>query len=196
MNCDYYTKKLRINTEQFYDHLIYKSCRPSLNDYYALTVLRRWQSFTPALSMGSEVGHKGGGYFVYKTDKKGEIDEGLVIDPGFDFLENFFDEGFSIRDINAVLITHSHRDHASDFMSIVTLVHEMNKNGKRVFGDSKWEEKKLILFITEGCHQNFATQIMRSKEIFHDIIRVKQGEDYKKEDIRFLKYFQLQDLLQ
>ncbi len=174
MNCDYYTKKLRLNTEQFNDHLIYKSCRPSLTNSYVLTVLRRWQSFTPALSIGSEVGHKGGGYFVYETNKKGEIKEGLVIDPGFDFLENFFDEGFSIRDINAVLITHSHRDHASDFMSIVTLVHEMNKKGKRVFRDDKWEEKKLILFITEGCHQNFAAQIRRNRDSFRDVIRIKQ----------------------
>lgn len=191
MNCDYYTKKLRLNTEEFNDHLIYQSCRPSLKDCYGLTVLRRWQSFTPALSMGSEVGHKGGGYFVYKTDKKGEIVEGLVIDPGFDFLENFFDEGFSIRDIKAVLITHSHRDHCSDFMSIVTLVHEMNKRGKRVFRDGKWEEKKLILFITEGCHQNFVEQIMRQKETFHDVIRVQQGTKYS-EKIRFLKHFQLE----
>lgn len=102
VNCDFYTKKLRINTEMFNDHLVYKSCKPELKDCYGLTVLRRWQSFTPALSMGSEVGHKGGGYFVYKTDEKGEVQEGLVIDPGFDFLENFFEEGFSIKDINAV----------------------------------------------------------------------------------------------
>jgi len=174
MNCDYYTKKLRLNAEQFYDHLIYRSSRPSLKDCYGLTVLRRWQSFTPALSMGSEVGHKGGGYFVYKTNHKGEIDEGLVIDPGFDFLENFFEEGFSIVDIKAILITHGHRDHASDFMSIVTLVHEMNKCGARVFNQNKWKDKKLILFITEGCHQNFAVQIMRNRETFQDVIRVQQ----------------------
>jgi len=192
MNCDYYTKKLRMNTEEFYDHLIYQSSRPTLTDCYVLTVLRRWQSFTPALSMGSEVGHKGGGYFVYKTNHKGEIEEGLVVDPGFDFLNNFFDEGFSIRDITGILITHSHRDHSSDFMSIVTLVHEMNEQGKRVFKDGKWVEKKLILFITEGCHQNFAVQIFGNRDKFYDVIRVQQNTTPYSGKNRFLKHFQLE----
>lgn len=190
MNCDFYTRKLRLNTETFYDHLIYQSCRPSLDDHYVLTVLRRWQSFTPALSSGSEVGQKGGGYFVYKTNGKGEIEEGLVVDPGFNFLENFFGEGFSIRDINAILMTHSHPDHSNDFMSIMTLVHEMNKCGERVFADGKWEKRKLVLFMTEGCHQNFAEQINRKTDTFKDIIRVKQDDkEYDKK--AFLKHFKL-----
>lgn len=190
MNCDFYTRKLRLNSETFYDHLIYQSRRPSLEDHYVLTVLRRWQSFTPALSSGSEVGQKGGGYFVYKTNGKGEIEEGLVVDPGFNFLENFFGEGFSIRDINAILMTHSHPDHSSDFMSIMTLVHEMNKCGERVFADGKWEKRKLVLFMTEGCHQNFAEQINRKTDTFKDIIRVKQDEKSYGKDV-FLERFTL-----
>lgn len=191
MNCDYYIKMIRQNTEQFYDHLIYQSCRPSLYDCYALTVLRRWQSFTPALSMGSEVGHKGGGYFVYKTNHKGEIEEGLVIDPGFDFLENFFEESFSIRDINAILITHSHRDHASDFMSIVTLVHEMNEKGKRIFRNGQWMERKLVLLIAEGCYQFYAEQIRRYKDSFQDVIRMKQNSLEGNDKQKLFKYFRL-----
>jgi len=192
MNCDYYTKKLRMNTEEFNDHLIYQSCRSTLTNCYALTVLRRWQSFTPALSMGSEVGHKGGGYFVYKTNHKGEITEGLVVDPGFDFLDNFFDEGFSIRDISGILITHSHSDHANDFMAIVTLVHEMNENGNRVFKGGKWKDRKLILFIAEGCHQNFAMRIMRNKDKFHDVIRVNPDTQPYGGKNHFLEEFQLE----
>lgn len=191
MNCDFYTRKLRLNTEKFYDHLIYQSCRPSLEDHYVLTVLRRWQSFTPALSSGSEVGQKGGGYFVYKTNGKGEIKEGLVVDPGFNFLENFFGEGFSIRDINAILITHSHRDHSSDFMSIITLVHEMNKCGERVFTDGKWKKRKLVLFMTEGCHQTFAEQLNGSEEEFCDIIRVNQNDKEVYGKNAFLNHFKL-----
>ncbi|MBU4184871.1 MAG: GDP-mannose 4,6-dehydratase, partial [Proteobacteria bacterium] len=178
LNCDFYHKKLRFNTEAFNDHLIYKSCRPSLQNCYGLTVLRRWQSFTPALSSGSEVGEKGGGYFVYKTNDKGEIEEGIVVDPGFNFLENFFDEGFSIRDINAILLTHSHRDHSSDLMSIITLVHEMNKRGKRVF-KKQWKNTKLVLFMTEGCYYKYEKQIgHESIKSFRDIIKVKCGKEY------------------
>lgn len=180
ISCDFYTKKLRLNSEHFFDHLIYKSCKSKLVGCFALTVLRRWQSFTPALSMGSEVGQKGGGYFVYKTDEKGEIDEGLVVDPGFDFLENFFDEGFSIRDISAILMTHSHRDHSSDFMSIITLVHEMNKRGKRVFRDGKWAEKKLVLFMTDGSFFKFEEEINNPniRDAFRDVVRIKKDEEY------------------
>lgn len=190
LNSDFYHKKLRFNTEVFYDHLIYKSCRPSLSNRYGLTVLRRWQSFTPALSSGSEVGEKGGGYFVYKTNEKGEIKEGLVVDPGFNFLENFFDEGFSIRDINAILLTHSHRDHSSDLMSIITLVHEMNKRGKRVF-KTQWEDTKLVLFMTEGCYYKYEKQIgHESIKSFRDIIKVKcRDPEYGKND--YLKEFTL-----
>ena len=191
MNCDFYTRRLRLNAETFYDHLIYQSCRPSLENHYVLTVLRRWQSFTPALSSGSEVGQKGGGYFVYKTNGKGEIKEGLVVDPGFNFLENFFGEGFSIRDINAILMTHSHPDHSSDFMPIMSLVHEMNVRGKRVFSDGKWKDGKLVLFMTEGCHQNFAEQLNGSEEEFCDIIRVNQNDKEVYGENAFLNNFKL-----
>jgi len=191
LNSDFYHKKLRFNTEVFNDHLIYKSCRPSpsFRNRYGLTVLRRWQSFTPALSSGSEVGEKGGGYFVYKTNKKGEIKEGIVVDPGFNFLENFFEEGFSIRDINAILLTHSHPDHSSDLMSIITLVHEMNKRGKRVF-KTKWKDTKLVLFMTKGCNYKYTKQIgNESIKSFRDKIIVKNGKEYGKKD--FLEEFRL-----
>lgn len=187
INCDYYTKYLRLNTEQFNDHLIYQSRRPALTNSYMLTVLRRWQSFTPTLAMGSEVGHKGGGYFVYKTNQKGEIEEGLVIDPGFDFLDNFFEEGFSIRDISGILITHSHRDHASDFMSIVTLIHEMNEKRKRIY--KKENKRKLLLWIAEGGHQFYAEQIKRYRESFKNVMRIKVE---KLPDTDELTYFKVE----
>jgi len=87
--------------------------------------LQRWNSETPA--QGRSVG---GGYFIYRTDKSGRIDLGIAVDPGFDFIRNFFRMGFSLRDINIVLMSHAHPDHLWDFESIVHLLHELEDKKK------------------------------------------------------------------
>jgi len=96
-----------------------------------LSVLRKWNSYTPIFP--SEKGdNKGGGYFLYHKGK------GIVIDPGFNFIENFYQEGFKVADIDAVLITHAHNDHTVDLESIITLVYKYNAAIK----DSVKEEMK------------------------------------------------------
>jgi tetratricopeptide (TPR) repeat protein len=74
------------------------------NDFPSfLSILRKWNSYTPIIP--SEKGdNKGGGYFLYHKGK------GIVIDPGFNFIENFYQEGFKVADIDAILITHAHND--------------------------------------------------------------------------------------
>jgi hypothetical protein len=89
--------------------------------------LQRWNSETPA--QGRSVG---GGYFIYRTKKNGEIDFGVAIDPGFDFVRNLFRMGFSLRDIDVVLISHAHPDHIWDFESMVQLLHEADSKGRKV----------------------------------------------------------------
>lgn len=74
-------------------------------------------------------------------------------------------------------------------MSIVTLMHEMNKHGKRVFNDDKWIDRKLVLFATKGCHQTFEEQINRNRNAFHDIIQVVYDEPDR--DISFLEHFKV-----
>lgn len=89
------------------------------NFFSFLSVLRKWNSYTPILP--SEKGdNKGGGYFLYHHGK------GIVIDPGFNFIENFYQEGFKVADIDAVLISHAHNDHTVDLESILTLVYKHN----------------------------------------------------------------------
>ncbi|MFZ2500095.1 tetratricopeptide repeat protein, partial [Methanosarcina sp.] len=101
-------------------------------DFFSfLSVLRKWNSYTPILP--SEKGdNKGGGYFLYHRGK------GIVIDPGFNFIENFYQEGFKVADIDAVLISHAHNDHTVDLESILTLVYKHNDAIK----DSVIEEMK------------------------------------------------------
>ncbi len=84
--------------------------------------LQRWNSLTPA--QGRSVG---GGYFVYRTNDEGEVDLGIAIDPGFDYVRNLFRMGFSLRDVDIVLISHAHADHLWDFESMVQLLNELEE---------------------------------------------------------------------
>ena len=82
-------------------------------------LLRRWNSYTPILSNRKDMG-RGGGYFFKISDC------GVVIDPGFNFIDNMISQGLHFHDIEHVLITHSHNDHTADLESILTLLYKYN----------------------------------------------------------------------
>jgi hypothetical protein len=108
-----------------------------------LSVLRRWNSYTPVLATINN--HpKGGGYFVYH---KGV---GIVVDPGYNFLQNFFEQGFKLDDIDVVLITHAHNDHTVELESIFSLLFRRNKGKKLKF------LKKIDLYLNLGTFKKFA----------------------------------------
>ena len=89
-------------------------------------VLRRWNSFTPALPReNEEYITLGGGYFISWQGK------GIVIDPGFNFIDNLKKEGFKFDDIDMVFVTHDHQDHTNDIERILTLLYEYNDLNKR-----------------------------------------------------------------
>lgn len=106
--------------------------------------LQRWNSLTPA--QGRSVG---GGYFIYHTDYRGEVDLGIAIDPGFDFIRNLFRQGFSIRDIDIILISHAHPDHLWDFESIVQLLHDLSQ--KNVDHNSH----RINVILTSAAYQRY-----------------------------------------
>jgi len=85
-----------------------------------LEILRRWNSYTPIITDNS----KGGGYFVKAYD------QGIVIDPGFNFIDNFKDSGHTFAEIDSVLISHAHDDHTADLESIINLLYRYNKELK------------------------------------------------------------------
>jgi ribonuclease BN (tRNA processing enzyme) len=85
--------------------------------------LQRWNSISPA-----EGRSLGGGYFLFTTTDRGLIDLGIAVDPGFDFVKNFFHCGFSLKDIDLILISHAHLDHIRDFESIIHLLQEFKEH--------------------------------------------------------------------
>ena len=86
-------------------------------------VLRRWNSYTPIIADNYHIS-KGGGYFL-KTKNAG-----IVIDPGFNFIDNFKGSGHFFNEIDNIIISHAHNDHTSDLESILTLLNEYNQEIK------------------------------------------------------------------
>ncbi|MFN3527688.1 MAG: tetratricopeptide repeat protein, partial [Candidatus Altarchaeaceae archaeon] len=128
-----------------------------------LIVLRRWNSYTPALSSELERS-KGGGYFLSWQGK------GIVIDPGFNFIENFLSNGLRIADIDAIFLTHSHLDHTADFESLMTLIFEHNDNLQEN------EKKKVDLFLNVSSLNKFGNLISVDNASINKIYILQQGD--------------------
>ncbi|MHB8868322.1 MAG: MBL fold metallo-hydrolase [Thermoleophilia bacterium] len=90
-----------------------------------LTILKRWNSFTPSLPQNRE--SLGGGYLLSIQG------QGIAVDPGFNFLDNLTSAGMTMMDIDHLVITHIHSDHWNDLENIILLRFEL---GHRSPGDS------------------------------------------------------------
>ena len=137
---DNYEKIMKDAEEHFKKHLKSNSYQSPQKEALHFLGLQRWNSLTPA--QGRSIG---GGYFLYRTDKKGVVDLGIAIDPGFDFVRNLFRMGFSLRDVDIVLISHAHPDHLWDFESMVQLLHELK--------DKEQITKRLNVIFTLGSYR-------------------------------------------
>lgn len=95
-----------------------------------LEVLRKWNSFTPII-VEDYYASKGGGYFVKVRGK------GIVIDPGFNFIDNFKRQSHKFHEIDYILVSHAHNDHTADLESILTLLYLHNQEIKDSENPSK-----------------------------------------------------------
>jgi tetratricopeptide (TPR) repeat protein/ribonuclease BN (tRNA processing enzyme) len=131
-----------LDAKRAYEKRLADSLKPRdepLNENFFL-VLRRWNSYTPRMLTPTE-SNLGGGYFLYWKGK------GIVLDPGFDFIDNFFNNELLMYDIDAVIITHAHVDHCSDFESLLTLLFEYNEENE--------QKKKIDIFMNLGAMKKF-----------------------------------------
>lgn len=161
-------------------------------DVNKLLCLRRWNSFTPVIprpvdfSRGFGGIHSynsnkcpGGGYFFIWNNK------GIAIDPGFDFIRNLYSAGYSISDINAIILTHSHIDHMGDFFSLLTLIYERKDLLEQLYGEDSEEFKeefnKIDLFLNIGSMNSFlpwfASQTKDIIRHIHALPRSSKEED-------------------
>ena len=111
-----------------------------------LLVLRKWNSYTPAIPSDDEERSRGGGYFLWHNGY------GTVIDPGFNFLENFDEAKCRIHDIHNVILTHAHNDHTAEFETLRML---LQKYGEAC-NNAGQQAKKVRFFLNNGSFQKFS----------------------------------------
>lgn len=118
------------------------------DDISFFLLLRKWNSYTPIIPSGDDERSVGGGYYIRHGGN------GTVIDPGYNFIENFYKAGCRIVDVDNVIITHAHNDHTNDFESIMTLLHQYNSHNKYKPDDPKY--KKIKVYMNTGSLLKFA----------------------------------------
>ena len=132
-------------------------------------VLRKWNSYTPAIPAGVEDNRsRGGGYFIYHQGK------GIVIDPGYNFIENFHEANGRVHDIDAIVITHAHNDHTTDFESLCTLLYKYNKDIK-----DQSRKKRISLYLNNGAFKKFSGILNLQDHSYIDkVYTLNRGNNY------------------
>lgn len=140
---------------------------------------RKWNSFTPSLPLGeNDETSVGGGYFL------GVNGVGTVIDPGFDFLENFNAMGGRLADIHNIIVTHAHNDHTNDLESILTLFYQRAKNAVKSSSSSvrmgrPRPRPSVNLYMNLGAFQKFSPMInLRATEYIGEVKVIAPHEEY------------------
>jgi len=85
--------------------------------------MRRYSSAFPLLPRPSAFRALGGGYFARLHAPGEEKPFGVVVDPGVDFVENLYRTGYSLGDIDMIVITHDHVDHLGGLDPLLSLLH-------------------------------------------------------------------------
>lgn len=88
--------------------------------------LRRFSSSFPLLPRPAAFRSLAGGYFLRvhrppRNNEKRPPPFGIVIDPGSDFVENLFRSGYSMSDVDMIIVTHDHVDHMASLEPLLAL---------------------------------------------------------------------------
>ena len=127
------------------------------DDCYTIQFYKNYSSFTPLLR-SSDNRNIGGGYFLNLDNY------GLVIDPGHNFLRNFYSANRKFNDINGIVVTHFHDDHYADFPSLLALIFQHSK-------DHKHGKKKYDLFLDSETYDNF-NKLFNNGSNFNQIVKM------------------------
>jgi len=122
------------------------------DEEYFIRFLKTYASYTPLLP-GRRTSGLGGGYFVALGGY------GCVIDPGHHFLDNFLDAGYSLGDVDCIVVTHFHDDHYADFPALLSLIYQQNSGGDRMCSIAPTGP---ALFLDEETHDRFRPLLERN----------------------------------
>lgn len=164
-------RRLDFNELKFDRVLFERTDMKDKDNIAEIVMLRRWNSFSPGLFRKSEGEILGGGYLLRvnksnlrndnnKQNKDDQNVENIVIDPGYNFIQNFCCEGFHIEDIDCIIITHSHLDHCAELLPIMDLIFQVNKRHERCWKEDKDQRKQRVtLCLSRGVYKKFNTYI-------------------------------------
>ncbi len=133
---------------------------PALWKFY---VLRDWGSYTPLLPRLNTTHLRsegtGGGYFL----RCGSA--GIVIDPGFDFIRNFYDAKCRLGMITDVIVTHDHYDHVASLGPLLNLLFvERDKRRKEIIATpgstGRRSRLNVNFFLSRGVLDQYARAIV------------------------------------
>ena len=137
-------------------------------------MLRRWNSYTPAVPGRRDDLSCGGGYFLWDKGR------GTVIHPGYGFLKNFATAGCRLCDVHNIILTHAHGDHTAQFEQLTTLLHEYNAAiGSRTPGT----RRQVRFFLSNGAMVKFATILpLRDASYVGEVTTLNPGWEGKLHD--------------
>jgi len=181
----YYVRTMKTRDEQFLEYLAGRTTKrrrlvPSgpfvESPDFEFVSLRRWNSFSP--NLGSRATRTvGGGYFLRAYSKHSGSSVGIVVDPGYNFLENLFNEGYTIADIDVVSLTHSDPDHTENLTNLLTLVHERKKRLRRKMENAPADiqirhsvEHKPILVMNDGVFEQYQVLLNSLRDSIREVI--------------------------
>lgn len=122
--------------------------RPTSERDNVFSCMRGWSSSVTLLEGSNDSHWRGGGYFLKWQGR------GIVIDPGFDFIDNFHDADYTGKEISAVLISHNHSDHNYDLRSLDDLRYELHSRWKTLNPEGI-DLKNYIVVIDEDTFKGF-----------------------------------------
>ena len=124
---------------------------------------KQFSSYTPIMdSNGKKV--VGGGYFLVINGR------GCVIDPGHHYLSNYFNLKRTIKDIDAVFVTHFHDDHYADLPALLSLLYRRSKVDNNMSID---------LFLDNESYNMFSPIVNSAFYLSHPSNPISQGNVYK-----------------
>ena len=178
-------RRLDVNEKEFDKLLFERLEKMEKPDHLVeVIVLRRWNSFSPGLSRRLAES-LGGGYLLRinkallpDAENGEEKIENIVIDPGYNFLQNLCGEGFSIEYIDTIIVTHSHLDHCSELLPIMDLIFQINKRYKKSSKKGR-PKKKVNLCLSRGAYKKFFSYTRDWHEQLKDIIVLENLHERK-----------------
>ncbi|WP_027006925.1 MBL fold metallo-hydrolase [Conexibacter woesei] len=106
------------------DHKPFAGASPADGPAIELVSMRRFSSAFALLPRPAAFRSLSGGYFVRIRSTPRAAPLGIVIDPGTDFVETLYRTGFSVADVQMIIVTHDHVDHMAALEPLLSLLYE------------------------------------------------------------------------